>query len=107
MKIGSTFGVPDAHAHGFDGEREGGVMGSQLSVRVLDPTTNMPVVQFEGRRFPGVVIQGDRLASWTRIVKSGHPSDLELFRDELVQILAHYEAVLNSHNHPLPYAKTL
>lgn len=82
-------------------------MGSQHSVRVLDPTTNMPVVQVEGRRFPGVVIQGDRLASWTRILTSGRPSDLELLRDELVQTLAHYEAVLNSHNHPLPYGKDL
>jgi hypothetical protein len=72
------------------------------------------VVKAPGRRFPGVVVQGDTLRSLaglaTEIVERvGDTEDEELrdglldLREQLGGLLSHYEAVLKEHGHPLPY----
>lgn len=80
-------------------------MDAKPSARVLDPSTNMPVVHLEGRAFPGVLIQGDRLESWSRMASTGNADQLEQLRGEITEMLAHYERVLGDHELALPYPK--
>lgn len=82
---------------------------------ILSHQTNAAVVQLPGRRFPGIVIQGDTLASLVRAAddicrlatNAGSSRDLRFeaasLRDRLRVFQAHYETVLASHGIELPY----
>ncbi len=91
-----------------------------IEVQVLDNQVNSPVIKLPTRRFPGVLIQGDTLASFygrakllqeqlelnqpEKISDEDTPADLAA---ELVMILEphlwHYESVLKAYGIDLPY----
>jgi hypothetical protein len=84
------------------------------AAEILDHTTNAAVVQLPGRRFPGLVVQGDTLNRFVdaafsicRIADRHGSRDLRdeatALRDELRSLAAHYEAVLASRGISLPY----
>jgi hypothetical protein len=84
------------------------------TAEILDHTTNAAVVQLPGRRFPGIVIQGDTLnslvgaaATVSRLADHHGSRDLRdeaaALRDDLRRLQAHYEAVLSSRGIALPY----
>src|SRR5438876_12318616 len=84
------------------------------SLEVLSQAINRPVLRMPGRRFPGILIQGDTLSSLYALSRmvyrgAGRHDDAELadlagqMMDELAEILQEYEQVLNSHNQTLPY----
>lgn len=86
------------------------------AAEILDHTTNAAVVQLPGRRFPGIVIQGDTLNTLVRAAATvSHLADRHgsrdlrdeaaALRDDLRQFQAHYEAILASRGIPLPYVK--
>lgn len=88
-----------------------------MELEVYSQATNRAVVKMPGRHFPGLVIQGDTLSSLLYLAesiceKSEKTSDVDLFnesrelRDNLQQLLLHYEATLSKHNIPLPYSKS-
>ena len=65
--------------------------------------------------FPGLVLQGETLASLWKLAKSAHEksqntTDTELIdatrdlEERLQKLVAHYESTLSKHNIPLPYS---
>jgi len=79
---------------------------------ILDGTTNAAVVQLPGRKFPGVVVQGDSLktlvelaaeASNAREDPSERTAAVEMLHERLAELLRHYEEVLGRSGRKLPY----
>ena len=83
------------------------------SIEVLSEASNMAIVRLPGRKFPGMVIQGDSfsilvsLAEQIRRKATGGP--LQDDADELLRLLsdrlAHYEQVLTENGIALPYVR--
>ena len=84
--------------------------------RLLSPATNYAIVQLPGRRFPGIVFQGDstrNLLAQVDVIRklAGQYNDDELdagiaMIQELLQgALNHYETVCAREGIGLPYVK--
>jgi hypothetical protein len=83
------------------------------SARLLSPATNYAVVQLPGRKFPGVVFQGDSLyaleqeISKIAIMAKQHneeiADELKYTSEAIHDILLHYESVCKKHGISLPY----
>jgi hypothetical protein len=83
-------------------------------VEILSDQTNAAVMRHPGRRFPGVLIQGDTLYSLCqqadRICREagraspvyGEVNDL---RNKLWALLNHYKSVLGDHEIKLPFSE--
>jgi hypothetical protein len=72
-------------------------------IKVLGGGTNAIVVQLPGRRYPGVVIQGDSMTNLLNLVGDakarmaiGDADELRDLLDEIDGILSGYVAALNS-----------
>ena len=87
-----------------------------MQIEVLSETTNCPVIQMPGRKFPGVVIQGDSLKNLLilsgEIAEQAKDTDLESLTEtvnELKQLLAgyvyNYESTMRNCGKELPYPK--
>lgn len=83
-------------------------------VEILSVSINMPVLRMPGRRFPGVLVQGDTLSSLLalsrmaqeRAQESGDAELVDLTAEmssELSEFLREYERVLKARDLPLPY----
>jgi hypothetical protein len=88
------------------------------SVEIYSDATNAAVLRHPGRKFPGILIQGDTLHSLcvsadeacasARGVMSGDDYErLNDIRDHLRSLLTHYKSVLIEHNIRLPFHETL
>lgn len=62
-------------------------MEHAADLELLSGATNQVVVRSTGRRYPGIVIQGDRLGEWVRLARSFDPADHEWLRDQLEDYL--------------------
>jgi hypothetical protein len=93
------------------------LLRSGVGAPVLDSTTNRAVVKMPGRRFPGVVLQGDTLygmrcaiAEATDLAKKGDSgsaaAELASVLERFDDLLAHYEQVLKRAGWELPYYKS-
>ncbi len=58
-------------------------MDHAADLELLSPLVNEVVVRTSGRRFAGVVVQGDRLGEWVRLARSSDAADREMLRQEL------------------------
>ena len=86
-------------------------------IEVLSEASNLAVVRMPGRKFPGVVIQGDSLSilvSAAEIIRANAPAGDEVLREaaeELCRLLTgrltHYEKVLRENGIELPYEAAL
>jgi hypothetical protein len=65
------------------------------TVEVLSDATNYVVVQVEGRKHPGLVVQGDRLREWLRLARSTDQMSIDLLADQLARSVSEYERVSN------------
>jgi len=86
-------------------------------VEIYSDATNAAVLRHPGRRFPGVLVQGDTL--WTlcqradavcaanrgRLAFQSY-DELNELRNALQSFLVHYKAVLAEHGIPLPFSET-
>jgi hypothetical protein len=84
------------------------------SVEVYSDQSNAVVMRHPGRRFPGVLMQGDTLRGFCaqldavcaeaerRLSEDGY-GELDLLRNHLRELLDHYKAVLGEHGIPLPF----
>lgn len=81
-------------------------------VEIYSDQTNAAVMRHPGRRFPGVLLQGDTLAilckRMERILRElGRDSPVYEELDDTFQTLsalkAHYKQTLDEHGLPLPY----
>jgi hypothetical protein len=86
------------------------------SAELLSKATNYAVVQLPGRKFPGVVFQGDSLhalivsLSRMRAEAARHGDDelnagFEELSETLGAVMGHYESVCQTKGIPLPYCK--
>lgn len=86
------------------------------SVELLSPPTNYAVVHLPGRKFPGVVFQGDSLHNLLRRItelrertdKYGDDevaASLAELSESLSEVVQHYETVCSNRGIPLPYPK--
>ncbi len=66
-------------------------------VRVLSSAVNHVVVQVVGRRFPGMIVQGDRLREWARLAGSDDMESIEILAQELRDAVTEYERVTGTH----------
>ena len=83
-------------------------------VEIYSDATNAAVMRHPGRRFPGVLVQGDTLHTLCHradvVCKAARSQlDSESFeelndlRNHLWSLLSHYKAVLGEHEIPLPF----
>ena len=81
-------------------------------VEIYSDASNAAVMRHPGRKFPGVLVQGDTLSILCRsaddICKhfdrdSDAYYDAAELRDSLQALLTHYKAVLRDHGIPLPF----
>jgi len=69
-----------------------------ISVEVLSSTVNNVVVHVEGRRFPGLVVQGDRLREWLRLAQTGELDAMEILAYEIQLACAELDRVIAAKN---------
>jgi hypothetical protein len=88
----------------------------KITVDLYTEPTNNAVLQIPGRRYPGVLVQGDTLRSIFLAADSmcklaTKQSDKDLLdealglRETLTEIVDHYERTLNENQISLPYPK--
>jgi hypothetical protein len=84
------------------------------SVEIYSDATNAAVMRHPGRRFPGVLVQGDTLFGlWKRADMAcreagpGSPGfeEMDDLRNSLRDLLNHYKNVLGEHGIPLPFSE--
>jgi hypothetical protein len=86
----------------------------QVQIDVLSETPNCPVVHMPGRKFPGVVLQGDSLRILLDSAEEvcrlcGSVRDSALFaeavslREKLADYVTAYEQVMKASGRELPY----
>ncbi|MGW2823612.1 DUF6959 family protein [Streptomyces sp. NPDC001443] len=86
----------------------------RVEVELFTDGGNDAVVRMPGRRFPGIVVQGDSLRilrdDVAEVVEACERGDLDEARDSagfllanLDALLARYEAALGEHRIPRPY----
>ncbi|WP_372447492.1 DUF6959 family protein [Phycicoccus mangrovi] len=66
---------------------EAPVMERATEIELLSPKTNRVVVRTMGRRYAGIVVQGDRLSEWVTMARSTNPEDRDELRQELEESL--------------------
>jgi hypothetical protein len=86
-------------------------------VEIYSDAANAAVMRHPGRRFPGVLIQGDSLHvlchqadsisvdARSRLNEESF-EELEELRNALWGLLSHYKAVLGEHGIPLPFSES-
>jgi hypothetical protein len=83
-------------------------------VEIYADATNAAVLRHPGRKFPGVLVQGDALYSWCQVMDfvcsrarsqldEESFSELNEIRNSLWSTLAHYKTVLAEHDIPVPF----
>ena len=88
----------------------------QIQIDLLSETINCPVVQMPGRRYPGVILQGDSLRilldsadEVQRLCDSVPDPDLSAavasLREKLAGYVASYERAMKEAGRELPYSK--
>ena len=87
------------------------------TVEIFSDQTNAVVVRHPGRRFPGVLVQGDSLyilccqadaacAGAKSSLDSESYGELNDLRNKLWGYLNHYKSVLGEHQLPLPFSES-
>jgi hypothetical protein len=86
-----------------------------MDLEVYSQSIDRGVVRMPSQNFPGLVLQGETLASLLKLARSTYEKSLNTTDTELVdtsrqlmetiqKLVSHYEATLNRHNIPLPYS---
>jgi hypothetical protein len=85
------------------------------SVEIFSDATNAAVMRHPGRRFPGVLVQGDTLHALARsadkackaarvVIAEDDYIGLNDLRNDLWDLVNHYKRVLAEHSIPLPFS---
>ena len=89
----------------------------KAEVEIYSDETNRAVIRHPGRKFPGVLIQGDNLHALCQVAdrvcaggREGMPTEsyteLNNLRNTLWSYLSHYKGVLNDHDIRLPFSES-
>jgi hypothetical protein len=90
----------------------------KIEIEILAEGSNCPIVKTPGRKFPGILLQGDSLKvlldAATEIYEiSSHEANDELhaavgeLKDKLAGFVAAYEKAMHANGLELPYAKAI
>ena len=85
-----------------------------MELEVYSQSINRGIVKMPSQSFPGLVLQGETLASLLKLSrtayeKSQNSGDAELtataqeLMENIQKLVAHFESTLTRHNIPLPY----
>ena len=85
-------------------------------VEILSDQTNAAVMRHPGRKFPGILVQGDTMSNFCRLADDAcrrlKEGDIEEAYEELNELrnmlwgqLTHYKSVLSEHDIPLPFSE--
>lgn len=90
-------------------------MIKQIEIEMLSDTVNCPVIRIPGRKFPGVVLQGDSLkalfdaAVELSLLCKEKGEDISIsaveLKDRLACFVDAYEIAMDTHQLQLPYLK--
>jgi predicted RNase H-like HicB family nuclease len=86
-----------------------------MELEVYSQSIDRGIVRMPSQGFPGLVLQGETLASLLRLAKLAYEklsntTDTELIEtsrelmESIQKLVSHYEATLGKHNIPLPYS---
>lgn len=84
----------------------------EMIVEVFSEATNSPVIRFPGRRYPGILIQGDTMLNFLASLKelaslepglSDFKEELEGLTEQWEALIRHYDTVLKESDIQLPY----
>lgn len=86
-----------------------------MELEVYSQSINRGIVKMPSQSFPGLVLQGETLASLLRLAKTAYEKSQNTDNPELIDtarelveslqaLVSHYESTLNRHNIPLPYS---
>ncbi|WP_115541227.1 DUF6959 family protein [Xanthomonas campestris] len=85
------------------------------NVEIYSEQSNAAVLRHPGRKYPGVLIQGDTLHNLCALARIactesegkglGAQDAIVELRDTLSSLLEHYKAVLDEHQTPLPFVE--
>ena len=86
----------------------------KLEIEILSETINSPIVHMPGRRFPGVVIQGDSLKNLFNLSEeittlANNTTSVELIeaskelKDLIAGYIKSYESTMRHYGKDLPY----
>jgi hypothetical protein len=90
----------------------------RIEVEMLSEESNCPVVKAPGRKFPGIILQGDSLKQLydsaieiSELSKDGNHDDLlaalDNLKERLKGFLAAYERAMSTNGLQLPYPKAI
>ena len=85
-------------------------------VEIYSDQANAAILRHPGRKFPGVLVQGDTLhllchraddacEAAKGVVQSDAYDELNDLRNQLWSLLNHYSSVLGEHQIPLPFSQ--
>ncbi len=86
-----------------------------MELEVYSQSIDRGIVRMPSQSFPGLILQGETLASLLKLGKTSYEraqntNDSELIdvsrelMESIQKLVAHYESTLNKHNIPLPYS---
>jgi hypothetical protein len=80
------------------------------SVEIYSDASNRAVMRHPGRKFPGLLVQGDTLYSLclqadAACHEAGAGAELNDLRNKLWNLLNHYKSVLDEHKIPIPFSE--
>jgi hypothetical protein len=86
-----------------------------MELEVYSQSIDRGIVRMPSQSFPGLVLQGETLASLLKLAKLTYEklqntSDTELIAtsrelmESIQKLISHYEATLDKHKIPLPYS---
>jgi len=86
-----------------------------MELEVYSQSINRGVVKMPSQSFPGLLLQGETLASLLNLAKTLHEKSQNTNTTELIDtsrelmesiqnLVSHYESTLHRHNIPLPYS---
>jgi predicted RNase H-like HicB family nuclease len=86
-----------------------------MELEVYSQAIDRGIVKMPSQSFPGLILQGETLASLLKLAKTAYEksqstTDTELIdtsrelMENLQKLVSHYEATLGKHNIPLPYS---
>jgi hypothetical protein len=86
-----------------------------MELEVYSQSIDRGVVRMHSQSFPGLILQGETLASLLKLARTAYEksqttTDTELIdtsrelMEAIQKLVSHYESTLNRHNIPLPYS---
>lgn len=86
-----------------------------MELEVYSQSIDRGIVRMPSQSFPGLILQGETLATLLKLAKTAYEksqsgTDMELtdtsreLLENIQKLVTHYEATLNRHNIPLPYS---